>query len=253
MTLKNRDHLKYVQAPFVLLENSLTSKEGGFLFEDPHDIIIAETIEEVEHCFEKISKALELGYYVAGYMTYELGLCFEEKLHEQFFKKQQQLKEQNDPLLWFGVFQEKLNVTSDDIESWLEEHQATRSNASDKKVSVEETLKNYKKKFEKVKANIAAGDIYQLNLTFKGTIENQTSPLSLYEHMRRSQPVEYASIIVTKDKTILSASPELFLNCQQGEIETRPMKGTMKRGVTIEEDQDHVEFLKADKKSRAEN
>ena len=253
MTLKNRDHLKYVQAPFVLLENSLTSKEGGFLFEDPHDIIIAETIEEVEHCFEKISKALELGYYVAGYMTYELGLCFEEKLHEQFFKKQQQLKEQNDPLLWFGVFQEKLNVTSDDIESWLEEHQATRSNASDKKVSVEETLENYKKKFEKVKANIAAGDIYQLNLTFKGTIENQTSPLSLYEHMRRSQPVEYASIIVTKDKTILSASPELFLNCQQGEIETRPMKGTMKRGVTIEEDQDHVEFLKADKKSRAEN
>ena len=253
MSLKNRDHLKFVQAPFVLLENSLDTKDGGFLFEDPHDIITAETIEDVKTAFEKISKALEQGYYVAGYMTYELGLCFEEKLHNLFLKKQKELKEQNDPLLWFGVFQEKLSVTSDDIESWLEDHQASKNGISDKDISVEETLESYKKKFQKVKDNIKAGDIYQLNLTFKGQLKNQTNSLSLYAHMRHSQPVEYASIIVNKDKTVLSASPELFLSCQQGEIETRPMKGTMKRGATIEQDQDHVEFLKEDKKSRAEN
>ncbi|MBO6550012.1 MAG: aminodeoxychorismate synthase component I [Rhizobiales bacterium] len=253
MTLENRDHLKYVQAPFVLLDNSLDQQEGGHLFQDPHEIIIAHSLEDIPSAFKNISRALEQGHFVAGYMTYELGLAFEEKLTPQLGKKLEQLTNELNPLLWFGVFKEKLNVSKDDIESWLEEQQESELKNSELKVSVDETFESYKEKFAKVKANIKSGDIYQLNLTFKGRVENISEPLALYEKMRRTQPVEFASLIVTEDKTILSASPELFIRCQNEEIETRPMKGTMKRGISITQDEEHSNFLKADEKSRAEN
>ncbi|GAA6212589.1 aminodeoxychorismate synthase component I [Hyphomicrobiales bacterium 4NK60-0047b] len=252
MTLENRDHLKFVQAPFVLLENSLDQSEGGHLFQDPHEIITAYSLSEIASAFDKISNALKQGHYVAGFMTYELGLAFEDKLHHQLSKKIENQAEAQ-PLLWFGVFKEKLDVSRDDIESWLEEQQEEGLNKSELKISVDETIESYKKKFETVKENIKSGDIYQMNLTFKGHIENISNPLALYEKIRRTQPVEYASIIVTEDKTILSASPELFIRCKDGEIETRPMKGTMKRGTSIEQDDVHSNFLKADEKSRAEN
>lgn len=253
MTLENRDHLKYVQAPFVLLDNSLDQQEGGHLFQDPHEIIIAHSLEDIPSAFKNISRALEQGHFVAGYMTYELGLAFEEKLTPQLGKKLEQLTNELNPLLWFGVFKEKLDVSKDDIESWLEEQQESVLKNSKLKVSVDETFESYKEKFTKVKANIKSGDIYQLNLTFKGRVENISEPLALYEKMRRTQPVEFASLIVTEDKTILSASPELFIRCQNEEIETRPMKGTMKRGISITQDEEHSNFLKADEKSRAEN
>lgn len=253
MTLENRDHLKYVQAPFVLLDNSLDQQEGGHLFQDPHEIIIAHSLEDIPSAFKNISRALEQGHFVAGYMTYELGLAFEEKLTPQLGKKLEQLTNELNPLLWFGVFKEKLDVSKDDIESWLEEQQESVLKNSKLKVSVDETFESYKEKFAKVKANIKSGDIYQLNLTFKGRVENISEPLALYEKMRRTQPVEYASLIVTEDKTILSASPELFIRCHDEEIETRPMKGTMKRGISITQDEEHSNFLKADEKSRAEN
>lgn len=252
MTLENRDHLKFVQAPFVLLENSLDQSEGGHLFQDPHEIITAYSLSEIASAFDQISNALKQGHFVAGFMTYELGLAFEDKLHHQLSKKIEAHAE-TQPLLWFGVFKEKLDVSRDDIESWLEEQQEEGLNKSELKISVDETIESYKKKFETVKENIKSGDIYQMNLTFKGRIENISKPLALYEKIRRTQPVEYASIIVTEDKTILSASPELFIRCKDGEIETRPMKGTMKRGTSIEQDEVHSNFLKADEKSRAEN
>ena len=253
MTLENRDHLKYVQAPFVLLDNSLDRQEGGHLFQDPHEIIIGHSLEDIPSAFKNISRALEQGHFVAGYMTYELGLAFEEKLTPQLGKKLEQLTNELNPLLWFGVFKEKLDVSKDDIESWLEEQQESELINSGLKVSVDETFESYKEKFAKVKDNIKSGDIYQLNLTFKGRVENISEPLALYEKMRRTQPVEYASLIVTEDKTILSASPELFIRCHDEEIETRPMKGTMKRGISITQDEEHSNFLKADEKSRAEN
>jgi len=253
MTLENRDHLKFVQAPFVLLENSLDQSEGGHLFQDPHEIITAHSLDEIAPAFDQISNALTEGHFVAGYMTYELGLAFEEKLQQQLIKKCDVLTEETQPLLWFGVFKEKLDISRDDIESWLEDQLQDDLKKSELKISVDETLESYKEKFETVKENIKSGDIYQMNLTFKGRIESITKPLALYEKMRRTQPVEYASIIVTEDKTILSASPELFIRCKEGEIETRPMKGTMKRGTSVEQDKVHSDFLKADEKSRAEN
>lgn len=240
------EKLIHLQPPYVLLENSLKPQHGGLLFEDPHAIIVANETDEVKTAFDDITNALNAGDYVAGYMNYELGLALEPKL-------QHRLKSAT-PLLWFGVFKEKLSVTTEEIERWLEGRQRQEhiSEMPPLTIQPEVTFKDYQAKFEKVKQAITAGDIYQLNLTFKAAIKN-ANPISLYSKMRRAQPVEFASFINTGDETILSASPELFIEKRECWIETRPMKGTLKRGPTTSQDQHLSQSLREDQKSRAEN
>ncbi|BBI52000.1 hypothetical protein HORIV_44210 [Vreelandella olivaria] len=55
------------------------------------------------------------------------------------------------------------------------------------------------------------------------------------------------------DKAVMSLSPERFIQCRNGEVETRPIKGTRPRGATFEEDQALAEQLLSSTKDRAEN
>lgn len=246
-------HLKHTQPPFVLLENSLHPEQGGLLFQDPHAIITAMHADEVPAAFKQIEGALEEGHHVAGYMTYELGLALEPRLKK--------LLQEPVPLLWFGVFKDRQMVTYDDISEWLINNQlfdnisetAGKADNQNMELKAAESYTAYKKKFDIVKKNISSGDIYQLNLTFKAKLKNVGNPLKLYAKMRCTQPVEYASVIVTGERTILSASPELFIENKDGWLETKPMKGTLKRGPTTDQDKALSQTLKKDEKSRAEN
>ena len=250
------DQLNHLQPPFVLLENSLQPKEGGDLFESPHEIITASSIAEIEPAFGLMEAAIARGDHLAGYMTYELGLALEPKLAGR-------LKEPV-PLLWFGAFRERQRVSHAEITSFLDSASpaltttgktTTGTTASNANLTItpSQSYNSYLNNFNKVKANIAAGDIYQLNLTFKADITNAVNPLDLYARMRRAQPVAFGSLIMTGDRTILSASPELFVESRDGWLETRPMKGTLKRGPRLEEEMAEQTVLASDEKSRAEN
>ena len=236
------------QTPYVLLEDSLNPEEDITLFQAPHQLIEAHQPSEVAPAFVAIEAALKDGHYVAGFMTYELGLALEPKLQPRLSK--------NTPLLWFGVFKEKTVATPQMVTDWLEENHLgeQKSDPDDQlKLHVKESQPSYEKKFNQVQAAIKAGDIYQLNLTFKASIEGLKTPLKLYQKIRRSQPVAYAALIDTGRTTYLSASPELFIKNNQGQLETRPMKGTIKRAPSSQEDQSHRQFLQRDEKSKAEN
>lgn len=237
----------YPESPFVLLENSADPKEALLLFEAPHQLITAATPDELETAFDAIEAALEQGNHVAGFMNYELGLALEPKL-------QHRLKDKS-PLLWFGVFKDKTIISKQDLNDWLEHKGALSERASLKHISItpQERFSTYEKKFRAVKDAISKGDIYQLNLTFKVKIEDVKHPLSLYAEMCRNQPVSYASLIMTGSQTILSASPELFIKNTDGWLETRPMKGTLKRAPTRKQDLIDQDTLRLDEKSRAEN
>ena len=71
------------------------------------------------------------------------------------------------------------------------------------------------KRFAEVIEKIRAGDIYQLNLTFKARFKLTGSPLTFFLDMRQKQRVAYGGIVDTGDVTVLSASPELFIE-QEG-------------------------------------
>lgn len=234
--------------PFVLMEETLNPERNVLLFEAPHQIIEARNPAEVAPAFEAIEKALAEGHHVAGYMNYELGLALEPRLHHRL--------PENTPLFWFGVFRDKTLTTNQFLKDWLQQH-------SDEKTEAETLAKltltpdadfaAYRDKFDKVKEAIRAGDIYQLNLTFRAAIRNIENPLALYSAMRRNQPVAHAAMVMTGERSILSASPELFIENQDGTLETRPMKGTLRRAPTASEDLSCLAELAADEKSRAEN
>lgn len=84
---------------------------------------------------------------------------------------------------------------------------------------------------------ITAGDIYQVNLAQRFSAEWNSDPWEFYESLRRYSPAPYAAYLELGGRTILSASPELFLKVKGREIVTRPIKGTRPRGLDSTSDE----------------
>ncbi|WP_303720828.1 anthranilate synthase component I family protein [Malonomonas rubra] len=103
------------------------------------------------------------------------------------------------------------------------------------------------------KEYIAAGDIYQVNLScrFDGTIEGESS--ELYRRLRELNPSPFACLLHFPGLDIISSSPERLVSLTQGLAETRPIAGTRPRGYTLPEDQRLGEELLGHPKERAEH
>ena len=105
----------------------------------------------------------------------------------------------------------------------------------------------------RVKEYIAAGDIYQANLTQRLTAPLETTAWDLYRRLTHTNPAPFAAFFETPDCVVISCSPERFLQVRSGEVETRPIKGTRPRGATPEQDEHLAKELLASAKDRAEN
>ena len=100
---------------------------------------------------------------------------------------------------------------------------------------------------------IHAGDCYQVNLSQRLLHRADVHPLELYRRLREVNPAPFAGYFDMGDFTIVSASPERFLRVDNGNVETRPIKGTRPRGATPEEDRRQLDALLHSAKDRAEN
>lgn len=231
---------------FVLLDNSSGDGSPALLFTDPVDLAVAHTPEEVPAALEKIAAARAKGLHAAGFFAYELGYVLEPKLAHRMPEGR------TVPLLWFGLYAAPMVMSNRDVETWLETKTATASHKfSDVQLAWDEA--DYLKRFDEVQKRIRAGDIYQMNLTFKVRFQLDGSPLTFYRELRRKQRVAHGGIIDTGQVTVLSASPELFILRDGDAIETRPMKGTAARKGQIAEDAEQRMTLASDAKQRAEN
>jgi para-aminobenzoate synthetase/4-amino-4-deoxychorismate lyase len=143
-------------------------------------------------------------------------------------------------------------MTAVEVEHWLTTH--TKS-GSYQFTSVTRAWDGaaYEERFAAVREKIRAGDIYQLNLTFKARFRLEGSPLTFYRDLRQRQRVAYGGIVDTGAVTVLSASPELFIEQEGRLVSTRPMKGTSPRAGTPEADAQVRAVLASDVKQRAEN
>jgi len=114
---------------------------------------------------------------------------------------------------------------------------------------------NYLKLVEDAREYILAGDIFQVNVAqrFMAQLPAKQTPWSLYRVMRDMNPAPFAAFINLDRTVIASASPERFIALQQGHIETRPIKGTARRGNTAEEDTRFADQLLCSSKERSEN
>ncbi|MHB1172736.1 MAG: aminodeoxychorismate synthase component I [Lacisediminihabitans sp.] len=101
---------------------------------------------------------------------------------------------------------------------------------------------------------IAAGDAYQLCLTTEATVEVHPDPVATYLALRAASPTHHGGLIRVGECALLSSSPEQFLSVSPGgTIESRPIKGTRRRGATPEEDARLRVELETSDKERAEN
>jgi len=100
---------------------------------------------------------------------------------------------------------------------------------------------------------VHAGDCFQVNLSQRLLAPLREHPLELYGRLRQRNPAPYGCYLDLGDFQILSASPEQFLKVSNGEVVTRPIKGTRPRGKTPEEDARIARELQANPKDRAEN
>jgi para-aminobenzoate synthetase component I len=100
---------------------------------------------------------------------------------------------------------------------------------------------------------IHAGDCFQVNIAQRLLTPARVAPLELYEKLHMRNPAPFAGYFDLGDQVIASASPERFMCVRQGEVETRPIKGTRPRGKTPTEDQRLAQELRASRKDHAEN
>ena len=111
----------------------------------------------------------------------------------------------------------------------------------------------YATAFARVHDYISAGDVYQVNLTFPLDVEIEGDVIALYRDLRRNARSGYGAFMALPDATILSLSPELFFEIENGIIRTRPMKGTVARPPTYADDRKVAAALAQDEKQCAEN
>lgn len=237
---------KGLEETFVLLDNSTLDAKPSLLFSDPQDIVTAFEPEEVDGALRRLEAGLESGLHAAGFFAYELGYVLEPKIAGLMPSGR------NVPLIWFGLYKAPRAMDEAEVDHWLATH--TRSGSYEfTSVHHAWSRDDYLARFKDVQENIRAGDIYQMNLTFKARFNLTGSPLTFYRDMRKRQRVAYAAIVDTGAVTILSASPELFVEQRGRVVETRPMKGTASRAGTPEADAEARRILSSDVKQRAEN
>ena len=117
------------------------------------------------------------------------------------------------------------------------------------------TKDDYFEAIKSINNYIQAGDCYQVNFAQHFSTPFAGDNWSLYRHFRRVLPSPYSCFYQWGEQgnAILSLSPERFLKLSMGQVETKPIKGTMKRGTTVEEDQQNAIDLMNSQKNRAEN
>lgn len=105
----------------------------------------------------------------------------------------------------------------------------------------------------RAKHYIREGDIYQANISHLLKIHMQGSDISLYQRLQEANPAPYSAFISMGGKSLFSSSPEQFFSVDnKGNIQTRPIKGTITKGSSYESDQQLQAQLMHSEKDQAE-
>lgn len=221
-----------------IFESYSTSKHAtSYRFENLITVITTDDISQVEAKLARIEElVVSKGYHAAGYISYEASQGLNPYLitHNANF-----------PLLWFGVYRDRVAIKPE-----LEKKDMSYVTSD---WSISRNQEGYSKNVEKIREYIASGDLYQLNYTLKQRFKFLGETYAYYKDMCAMQPAPFCAYIATDRYDVLSASPELFFEVRNGLLTTAPMKGTIKRGRDIAEDQKNLEHMRNSEKEKAEN
>jgi len=226
----------------ILVENGPAGRAA--LFAGPTALIRAGHAGEVDAALDALDRARSDGRWCAGFASYELGYALEPRLAGLMPPVR------DVPLLLFGVFDAPAPA-----EAMLTQAATEATGARLAPATPAWDQPDHAAAMAQVLDFIAAGDIYQANLTMQMAAAAQGSALGLYGALRLRQPVAHGALVDLPDcPAILSRSPELFFATDaDGRIETRPMKGTAPRATNPAHDAALRLELQHSIKNRAEN
>ncbi|OYW58907.1 MAG: aminodeoxychorismate synthase, component I [Rhodobacterales bacterium 12-65-15] len=222
---------------------------GPALFAAPRMVIAAWTRAEVRPALAKAEAARAAGAWLAGYVAYEVGYALEPRLAARMPRRRKSLGPHG-PLVLFGVFDAPSGADAALAKAATQGRQTAMT--PPRPVI---GPRAYKTAARRVFDYIAAGDCYQVNLTFPMRAELVAgTPLGLYGAFRRTGAVGHGAYVdLGVGPVVVSRSPELFFSVKAGWIVTRPMKGTAPRDPDPLRDAAIAQALNASVKDRAEN
>lgn len=221
----------------IILQDHLSKDNVNWIiFSDPVAVLTTNSIDQVDNVLSDVESYIEQGYYAAGYIGYEASGGIDASLKSHEFADY--------PLIWFGIYKEHKTFDLDSIECEIFDMGEWTPNISSEQ---------YEKTIAAIKGCIRAGDTYQVNYTFRLHNSFQGNALSLAKTIFNAQSSKYCAYINLGNIHICSASPELFFEYRNGDVTSKPMKGTVKRGLSSALDEQQKDWLHQSIKNRAEN
>ncbi len=205
-------------------------------FTRPRDLISCYDPKELAAALDQVETWLDAGQYVAGYLSYEAGYCFEKRLYQE--------APAAFPLLRLGAYDRPRF-------EGLPRQVSGTYRLTDLRLNL--TFPRYARQIQRIRDYIAQGDVYQITYCIKNRFRFRGHPRRLFADLFRYQPVPYAAYVEADDHHILCLSPERFIRKQGTRALTEPMKGTWPRGRDLNEDQRLTRQFARDPKNLAEN
>ncbi|WP_286271986.1 aminodeoxychorismate synthase component I [Thalassotalea hakodatensis] len=115
------------------------------------------------------------------------------------------------------------------------------------------TKAQYTEKFNRVQHYLTEGDCYQINLTQRFSSRYQGNEFSAYLALRAANQAPFSAYLTFDNFSVLSVSPERFIQTKQSKVQTKPIKGTMARLADPIADQQQATLLSQSEKDKAEN
>ncbi len=234
----------------ILLDDveSGATKPSSRLYQKPIAHWAAFTAAEIDACFEGIQSALKAGQHVVCLVAYEYGQVI-HRLPAHCVSSHP--ASQATPLMQAWAFYRPKLLAKAEVDAWLEiqlaqlKDDARVSGIASCTESI--TQAPFEADVERIQEWIRCGDTYQINHTYRINGEIYGDPLALYARLRARQPGRFGAFIQEGHTTILSQSPELFVERDGDCLRAMPMKGTASAQT------ESPEQLASDPKNRAEN
>lgn len=206
----------------------------------------------------------QLGY--IGYFGYELKKDTENVSNKHSYSHPDAYLKYCDRALVYDHLEKKLYLLSygddldwkEDIKKILDEDLEIKKGREEKrkfpKLKFVKDKKTYIEDILKIKELIRAGETYEVCLTNRLDIFDKIDGKKYYMELRDKSPGQYSAFLPLDELKIASSSMERFLRVDKDKIvSTKPIKGTIKRGESKEEDESLIEELRSEEKTKSEN
>ncbi len=225
------DSTEMVTATFGVKDNS---SGWSLALSSPSKTFHANQVNEVVPLLEAADAAARAGSFVAIMLSYEAAPAFDAALHTHTLSTL--------PLAWAAVFPGSTEFPPDNGLSYATSNWQPQVSQSEYHAAV-----------ARIRNRIAAGDTYQVNYSFPTTSSFTGDAFSWYRDLCITQGAHYCAFLDLGRYQVISLSPELFFERRGNHVNTRPMKGTVKRGRWPSEDAALATWLQNSAKDKAEN